>query len=170
MWVVTCVQAGFLAFFLSVSIRPLESNTLPLPVLLGLFLLLSALCFGIYYLFPTRAFLRRGAEQLEVDSTGFTLLYSDGHTDRVNWDSNLLSFDLIDLSTVESQRRLTENPYSLRVRGVRTILTAEAYVSLRHEASSRNLILSEGPGSRGVRDASANPRFTRVRGPVSKKS
>jgi hypothetical protein len=126
-------------FIILVSIRPIEAHALPVQLEFGLVFFVSVLLFGAALLLPTQVGLKSGAVRLNLDDLGFTLVYPDRAHARVDWGDNNLSFDLIDMRNVAPTVLRVGTPYSIRVRGVRSLLTAEAYQAISSEVHTRRL-------------------------------
>lgn len=127
------------ACLVAVSVRPLESHTLPSELLAALIIIVGSLLSGAAMLFPARAGFQSGALKLVLDSTGFTLLYSTVASARVNWSDPALGFDLIDMGRVDPAIRLVSTPFSVSVGGVRSLLTPAAYHTIAGEVRRRGL-------------------------------
>jgi hypothetical protein len=152
------VFAVALATLLTVlSVRPLEDHSLPTQLQIGLAFFLGVLVLGVAMLLPTQTGLRSGAIQLKVDAGGFTLVYADGRSSQMEWNSPNLRFDLIDMTRVAPSALLVDTPFSIRARGVRSLLTPEAYLALASEVRDRGLSEEIRPGNRFLYSSSSAP-------------
>jgi|HubBroStandDraft_1064217.scaffolds.fasta_scaffold25193_4 hypothetical protein len=109
--------------------------------------------------------LKKSAILLSVDGLGFELAYPDRRSVRAEWGDPALEFDLMDSSDVNPSKLLSGVPYSITVRGVRSLLTHDAYVAMSAQVARRELLDSVGRGSRWVYSTDANPIIRQIRAP-----
>jgi hypothetical protein len=150
------------SFLVAVSVRPLELHTLPTSVLAALVYLLMVIGIGTWLILPNQAKWRSGAERIDVDSRGLTLAYSSGTMSRVEWTDSKLRFDLIDMSGVATGRLFVGTPYSIRVEGLRSLLTPEAYEAVLTEVRDRGLARNLEPGPALLGSRPGAPRVVHV--------
>lgn len=149
--------------FLAADAPAIAARSLPpFQTVVTLGALMFAATMATYFLL-TLWKLKRGAVLLEVDDQGFTLTYPDHSSVRTLWADPSLRFDLIDLTGVDPSKLRVDLPYSISVRGVRSLLTKEAYAVMIDQVARHGLVDSAAPGSRWVFAADANPRFHHIR-------
>jgi hypothetical protein len=106
----------------------------------------------------------RGAISVRLDDAGLELTYSDGRSVRVLWSDSDLEFELIDFTGANpATLRTVDLPHSIRIQGVRSLLTTPAYDSILHQVEQHALVDTVRRGGRWYFPADANPTIHRVR-------
>lgn len=160
--VVFLAAIGALAF--AIQFRPILTGSLPAADVVDLSIIFGTVIGGICVTVPIIVRLRRGAVLLRVDSDDFRLTYADGADLSVSWTDPRLSFDLIDFSKVNPARlRLRENPYSLTIGGVNSVLSRDAYSALTEQAIAHGLIFTTQRGTRWFVPPDAVPTIHHIR-------
>jgi hypothetical protein len=81
-----------------------------------------------------------GAIRMTISSYGVELTYSPSRSIRIDWMDPNLEFDLVDCTGADVRLlRTPAFPYSVVVKGVTTVLTADAYDLLSKVVSERGL-------------------------------
>jgi hypothetical protein len=106
----------------------------------------------------------RGAISVRVDDSGLELTYSDGRSVRKLWSDSDLEFELIDFTGANPATLHTADlPHSIRMQGVRSLLTTPAYDAIIHQVEQNRLTDAVSRGGRWLFPADANPTIHRVR-------
>lgn len=106
----------------------------------------------------------RGAVALKVDGSRFELIYPSGRHVVSTWRDPGLDYDLLDFSDANPKSWPTYDfPYSIRIRGVQSLLTEEAFTALRSEIVRHRVVGSAQRGGGGFWPADATPMVYRVR-------
>jgi hypothetical protein len=106
----------------------------------------------------------RGAISVRVDGAGLELTYSDGRSVRELWSDSDLNFELIDFTGANPATLHTADlPHSIRIQGVRSLLTTPAFDSILHQVEHHQLIDTVSRGGRWSFPSDANPTIHRVR-------
>ncbi len=105
----------------------------------------------------------RGAVSLRVDETGFELSFPTGKRLSKTWSDPSLTFELIDFGKVTpSVLAAPDFPYSIKIRGVESYLTTEAYAELLARIQQHQLIDETRPGGTWLYPPDASPLIHRV--------
>ncbi len=120
---------------------------------------------GLLYLLRRRI---QGAVYLRVDDVGFELVYPNGRLDARAWSDPSLSFELIDFTNLDPSRLPTSDfPYSIRIRGVQSLLTEEAYQAMMANILLHKLQDSADRGKGWIYPAGSTPIVHKVRSSFS---
>ena len=129
---------------------------------LGIFCFFIALgVLGLAWFVPREV---RGAILLRLNDEGFELAYPSGRHFTKRWNDADLSFDLFDFTAAKSLHlAVPEFPHSIRVKGVESLLTAEAFSALREKLSHHQLLDSQARGRRWTQPSDSSQVIYRVR-------
>ncbi len=159
---VTIFLVAFGLFFLAIDASAISTRSLSFIKTVDSLIALVIVVGGIGGMIVVLTGLKRGAILLRLDSVGFELIYPDGTSVRTLWTDPKLRFVLMDLSGASPSKLRTGLPYSISVRGVRSLLTEEAYSAMLDQVARRGLVDAVAPGSRWIFSADANPVFHHI--------
>lgn len=155
---------GLLVFL--IDLRSITSDSVSTYQLGGLLGLMGLIFFVAVVSISKRASNKPGAVEIALDEIGFELVYGDGTRVSTEWGDPLLSFDLVDTSRVNPSKLRVDTAFSIIVRGVQSLLPADAYRALLVEVHRQGLSDGLSSGSRLWYASDAIPEFHHI-GPQS---
>jgi hypothetical protein len=149
--------AAFALFFVALDATAIADRNLSAFQILDLAIAIVGVSTIIGMVIPSVIKLRASAIRLRVDELGFELDYPDGKSVRTLWSDPKLSFELIDCSDVNPTKLLAGVPHFISVRGVRSLLTKDAFQAMVDGVAKHGLVDSVTRGSRWIYSGDANP-------------